>query len=180
MILHQTECGIIGCYKHAPGLLATHLGVTRAELESMVVTDPRKAVAMDVGAYKANNDLPGGFMVSGLVYDVSTGKIEVIVPPSQPGCTAGGGWPHVTAAYGRGLCILDDSSVAHNRKSCRRRRWRCRCDTASIVERVRMRLKGRVAIDRIILEKCFPFLRATRADVLPADARVWRHRPRLS
>lgn len=83
VILHHTECGIIGCYKHAPDLLAAHLGVPRSELESMSVTDARKAVAMDVAAYKANNDIPSGFMISGLVYDVSTGKIEVIVPPGR-------------------------------------------------------------------------------------------------
>jgi carbonic anhydrase len=83
IILHHTDCGIVGSYKFAPDLLATHLGVTRSELDTMAVTDPRKAVAMDVAAYKANKDIPGGFMISGLVYDVSTGKIEIIVPPSQ-------------------------------------------------------------------------------------------------
>jgi carbonic anhydrase len=83
IILHHTECGIIGCYKHAPDLLAIHLGVSRPKLDLMAITDPRKAVAMDVEAYKSNEDIPGGFMISGLVYDVSTGVIEVVVPPSQ-------------------------------------------------------------------------------------------------
>jgi carbonic anhydrase len=49
----------------------------------MAVTDPRKAVAMDVAAYKANKDLAGGFMISGPVYNFQTGKIKIIVPPSQ-------------------------------------------------------------------------------------------------
>jgi carbonic anhydrase len=83
VVLHHTDCGIIGCYKHAPTLLASHLGVAPSELDSMAIADPRKAVVMDVDAYKANPDLPGGFMISGLVYDVSTGKIEVIVPPAK-------------------------------------------------------------------------------------------------
>ncbi|WP_255551349.1 carbonic anhydrase [Granulicella sp. dw_53] len=83
VILHHTDCGIIGCYKLAPDLLAAHLGVTRSELDSMAITDPRKAVAMDIAAYKANPALPAGFMISGLVYDISTGKIEVVVPPSR-------------------------------------------------------------------------------------------------
>jgi carbonic anhydrase len=83
VILHHTDCGIRGCYKFAPDLLATHLGVTRSELDMMSINDPRKAVAMDVAAYKANRDIPGAFMISGLVYDVLTGKIEVIVPPSK-------------------------------------------------------------------------------------------------
>jgi carbonic anhydrase len=83
IILHHTDCGIIGCYKHAPDLLAIHLGVTRSQLDSMAITDPRQAVAMDVAAYKANPDIPGGFMISGLVYDIATGKIEIVVPPSR-------------------------------------------------------------------------------------------------
>jgi carbonic anhydrase len=49
----------------------------------MAITDPRKAVAMDVAAYKSNKELPGGFIISGVVYDIPTGKIEIIVPPSQ-------------------------------------------------------------------------------------------------
>jgi carbonic anhydrase len=82
VILHHTECGIIGCYKHAPDLLAVHLGVGREALDSMSITDPRKAVAMDVAAYKADLDIPSGFLISGLVYDIATGKVEVVVPPS--------------------------------------------------------------------------------------------------
>lgn len=82
IILHHTDCGIKGCYKFAPELLATHLGVSRTELDSMAITDPHKAVAMDIAAYRANTAIPGGYMVSGLVYDVSTGKVEVVVPPS--------------------------------------------------------------------------------------------------
>jgi carbonic anhydrase len=83
VILHHTDCGIIGCYKHAPDLLAKHLGVTRPQLECMEVTDPYKAVAMDVAAWKASADIPGEFMVSGVVYDVSSGQIHIVVPPTQ-------------------------------------------------------------------------------------------------
>jgi hypothetical protein len=41
-----------------------------------------KAVAVDVAALKSNPLLPGGFLVSGLVYDVGTGRIELVVPPA--------------------------------------------------------------------------------------------------
>jgi carbonic anhydrase len=82
IILHHTDCGIRGCYKFAPDLLATHLGVSRAELDAMAIMDPHQAVAMDIAAYRANTAIPGGYMVSGLVYDVATGKVEVVVPPS--------------------------------------------------------------------------------------------------
>jgi carbonic anhydrase len=37
-------------------------------------------VVVDVAALKANPNLPGGFTVKGLVYDVTTGLIETVVP----------------------------------------------------------------------------------------------------
>ena len=46
------------------------------------ITDPHKAVAVVVAPLKANPLLPGGFLVTGLVYDVTTGRIEIVVPPS--------------------------------------------------------------------------------------------------
>lgn len=82
VVLHHTDCGISGCYHHAPGLLAQHLGVSSEALDELAITDPYQAVAIDVAALKANPKLPGGFTVSGLVYDVATGKVETVVPPS--------------------------------------------------------------------------------------------------
>lgn len=82
VVLHHTDCGIKGCYKHAPDLLAHHMHVTRDELDGLEIMDPYKAVALDVAALKANPDLSGGFMVSGVVYDVATGRIDIVVPPS--------------------------------------------------------------------------------------------------
>ncbi|WP_456684422.1 carbonic anhydrase [Bradyrhizobium sp. P5_C11_2] len=82
IVLHHTDCGIIGCYHHAPDMLAKHMGVSRSGLEAVAVTDPYEAVAVDVAALKANPNLPGGFMVSGLVYDVAKGTIDTVVPPA--------------------------------------------------------------------------------------------------
>ena len=82
IVLHHTDCGIVGCYHHAPDMLAKHMGVSRSGLEAVAVTDPYEAVAVDVAALKANPNLPGGFMVSGLVYDVAKGTIDTVVPPA--------------------------------------------------------------------------------------------------
>jgi hypothetical protein len=38
LILHHTDCGIKGCYKHAPDLLAIHMHVTREELDALEVS----------------------------------------------------------------------------------------------------------------------------------------------
>ena len=83
VVLHHDDCGIIGCHRHAPELLARHLGVGVADLDGMAIADPHRAVALDVATLKANTALPGGFTVSGLVYDVGTGRVETVVPPSR-------------------------------------------------------------------------------------------------
>ncbi|MGI4841531.1 MAG: carbonic anhydrase [Janthinobacterium lividum] len=82
IVLHHTDCGIAPCLLHAPALLAKNLGVETAELDKLAIADPYAAVAIDVAALKANTQLPGGFLVTGMVYDVDTGKVEVVVPPA--------------------------------------------------------------------------------------------------
>lgn len=82
IVLHHTDCGITPCLAHAPALLAKNLGVELSDLDKLAITDPYAAVAIDVAALKANTQLPGGFLVTGMVYDVDTGKIEVVVPPA--------------------------------------------------------------------------------------------------
>jgi carbonic anhydrase len=81
IVLHHTDCGINHCYRHAPELLAQHMGVALEQLDTLAITDPRKSVALDVAALKANPQISGGRTVSGVVYDVATGKVETIVPP---------------------------------------------------------------------------------------------------
>jgi carbonic anhydrase len=81
IVLHHTDCGITHCFNHAPEILAKHMGVSVDDLSGLAITDPFKAVTIDVAKLKSNPNLPGGFLVSGLVYDVATGKVETIVPP---------------------------------------------------------------------------------------------------
>jgi carbonic anhydrase len=83
IVLHHNDCGIVGCFHQAPDLLARHLGVTRQGLDDLAIDDPYRSVALDVAALKANPQLPGAFMVSGVVYDVTTGKVETVVAPSR-------------------------------------------------------------------------------------------------
>ena len=88
VLLHHTDCGILSCYHHAPDLLAKHMGVETTALDGLDVTDPRKSVAHDIAALRADDRLADAVTVSGLVYDVATGRVEVVVPPA-PLRTAG-------------------------------------------------------------------------------------------
>lgn len=81
VLLQHTDCGINACYHHAPKLLSKHMGIAEDKLDDLAITDPYKAVAIDVEALRANSNLPRGFTVTGLVYDVKTGRIETVVQP---------------------------------------------------------------------------------------------------
>lgn len=81
IVLHHTDCGINHCHHHAPALLAKHIDVAPQELDAEMIADPYKSVMHDVEKLRANPDVPGGYTVSGLVYDVTTGRAEAVVPP---------------------------------------------------------------------------------------------------
>lgn len=83
VVLHHTDCGIIGCYEHAPDMLAHYLNVSTETLADMAIKDPYQAVRLDVATLKANPKLPAGFTVVGLVYDVANGRVETVVEPSR-------------------------------------------------------------------------------------------------
>ncbi len=81
IVLHHTDCGITRL-GNSPELLAKYFGVPASELSALSIDDARASVAVDVAALKANPQLPGAFLVSGLVYDVATGRVETVVPPA--------------------------------------------------------------------------------------------------
>jgi carbonic anhydrase len=77
-VLHHTDCGITDLAAF-PELLADYFEVPAGGLDAKAVTDPVAAVRVDVAILKRK--LPSGVFVSGLVYDVATGLIDVVVPP---------------------------------------------------------------------------------------------------
>ena len=80
VVIHHTDCGITRL-EGKPDMLAGYFGVSQAELEAKAVSDPRASVASDVAALKANPALPGEWTVTGLIYDVKTGRVQTIVAP---------------------------------------------------------------------------------------------------
>jgi hypothetical protein len=75
-ILHHTDCGIRRLASY-PEQLAAFFEIPVAALGSKAVEDPYASVRIDVKI--ARHRLPG-LLVSGLVCDVDTGLIEVVVP----------------------------------------------------------------------------------------------------
>jgi len=79
IVLHHTDCGstrLVG----DPALLAHYFQIPEKDVAAKSVPDPRKAVAVDVAALRAIPALPGEWFISGLVCDVATGLVEVVVP----------------------------------------------------------------------------------------------------
>ena len=65
-----------------PALLARYFQIQEPELEAKSVSDPRTAVAVDVAALRGGSGCAGGWLISGLIYDVATGLVEIVVPPA--------------------------------------------------------------------------------------------------
>jgi len=82
IVLHHTDCGMTRLAGD-PAMLAQYFQVPEANLKSKAVTDPRAAVAADVALLRTIPVLPGAWLISGLVYDVATGRAEVVVPPAM-------------------------------------------------------------------------------------------------
>lgn len=81
IILQHTDCGITRLTGD-PAMLAHYFQIDEAELKEKAVSDPHTAVAVDVAVLRAVPALPGQWLLSGLVYDVATGLVEVVVPPA--------------------------------------------------------------------------------------------------
>ena len=81
IVLHHTDCGITRLAGD-PAMLTHYFQIKEGELKTKAVTDPRAAVAVDVATLRAIPALPGDWLISGAVYDVATGLVDIVVPPA--------------------------------------------------------------------------------------------------
>jgi carbonic anhydrase len=88
IVLQHTDCGITRLTGD-PAMLAGYFQAPEGELKAKAVGDPRAAVAADVALLRGIPALPGDWFVSGLVYDVATGIVEIVVPPARIRVAAG-------------------------------------------------------------------------------------------
>jgi carbonic anhydrase len=81
IVLQHTDCGITRLASDTDKL-ANYFQIQPAEVKTKAILDPRAAVAVDVAALRAIPALPAQWLISGLVYDVATGVVDVVVPPA--------------------------------------------------------------------------------------------------
>jgi carbonic anhydrase len=80
VILHHTDCGMTDLAPF-PDLLAEYFEIPVAELEAKSVSDPLGSVRADVDVILQAIHATA-YLVSGLVYDVETGVVQTVVPPT--------------------------------------------------------------------------------------------------
>jgi carbonic anhydrase len=79
IVLQHTDCGITRLAGDT-SMLAHYFQIQEGDLRTKAVTDPRAALAVDVAALRTIPALPAAWLVSGLLYDVATGLVEIVVP----------------------------------------------------------------------------------------------------
>lgn len=86
IVMHHTDCGLsrLQSPDYSP-MLAAFFGVAEDEVSSRHVAEPRAALRSDIDVLRANALIPPTLVVSGIVYDVETQKVEIICPPSPLG-----------------------------------------------------------------------------------------------
>lgn len=82
IVLQHTNCGITYLAGET-AMLTRYFQMQEGELGTKAVTDPRAAVSVDVASLRAIPALPGDWFVSGLIYDVATAFVEIVVPPAR-------------------------------------------------------------------------------------------------
>jgi carbonic anhydrase len=88
IILQHTDCGITRLHD-SPELLAGYFDIDAAALATRHIDDPRQAVATDIAAlHNVPGSIPPALRVSGLVYDVCTGRVETVATTSPHERTA--------------------------------------------------------------------------------------------
>ena len=80
VVLHHTDCGIVRLADYTEQL-AAFFEIPVDELDAKAVRDPYAAVRIDTEI--ARRSLPPSLKVSGIVYDVDTGLIEIIDPAQE-------------------------------------------------------------------------------------------------
>jgi carbonic anhydrase len=79
IVLQHTDCGITRL-PGDPDKLAHYFQIPESEVKNKAVSDPHAAVAVDIALLRTIPALPAKWIISGLVYDVATGLVEVVVP----------------------------------------------------------------------------------------------------
>ncbi|WP_123026678.1 carbonic anhydrase [Mycolicibacterium stellerae] len=77
IVMQHSDCGITRL-QDPPAMLAAYFHVDPTALADRHVADPRAAVASDIAVLQSVPQLAAWFRVTGVVYDVDTGRIDIV------------------------------------------------------------------------------------------------------
>ena len=81
MVVAHTDCRMASVSdEQVHATMAEQAGIDTRSLEFRTIPDQRAALAADVQRVRSSPYLPPGLAVAGCVYDVRTGRLEVVVP----------------------------------------------------------------------------------------------------
>ncbi len=82
VIMHHTDCGMSRLANPTiQEQVASRLGLSMDDVAALAITDPTKSVQEDIERLRQAPGAPDELVVSGLVYDVSNGTLNEVVPP---------------------------------------------------------------------------------------------------
>lgn len=83
MVVAHTRCKMSSAtQEEVEQLIAEQSGVDARSLDFHLITDQRSTLSRDVQAIRSWPFLPSGLPVGGFIYDVDTGRLEIVVAPS--------------------------------------------------------------------------------------------------
>ncbi|WP_319453607.1 MULTISPECIES: carbonic anhydrase [unclassified Mycobacterium] len=77
IVMQHTDCGITRL-QDPPDMLAAYFRVDPTDLADKHVADARAAVASDIAVLQSAPQLAAAFRVTGVVYDVDSGRIDIV------------------------------------------------------------------------------------------------------
>ncbi|MGA9635195.1 MAG: hypothetical protein WBQ41_08125, partial [Solirubrobacterales bacterium] len=77
-LMQHTECGVGGLTDEHSDALATYFEVSPDQLDSLAPADPHEGVRVDIETLASNPAVPAALSVTGLVFDVATGQVELV------------------------------------------------------------------------------------------------------
>jgi carbonic anhydrase len=78
VLMQHTGCGLARLGPEHAELAAEYFGVGAGDVDLDALRDPRAAVRVDVEELARNPRIPGSLSVTGLVYDIDSGQVELV------------------------------------------------------------------------------------------------------
>jgi carbonic anhydrase len=78
VLMQHTECGVGGLASDHPDALASYFGVSPDQIDSLAPADPHEGIRVDIETLTRDPAVPAALSVTGLVFDVATGEVELV------------------------------------------------------------------------------------------------------